>query len=63
MQPFVKSLKILAQSMLGAKTEGSLSFLASLVRNTLEPITFYGIQPISGKYTDMPTAEWKAGKI
>ena len=35
MQPVVRSLKILALAMLGAKMEGSLSFLASLVRNKL----------------------------
>ena len=34
-QHVVQSLKILAPSMLGARMEGSLSFLASLVRNTL----------------------------
>ena len=35
MQPVVRNLKILAPSMLGAKMEGSLSFLTSLVRNKL----------------------------
>ena len=34
-QPVVGSLNNLAPSMLGAKMEGSLSFLASLVRNSL----------------------------
>ena len=39
MQPVVRSLKILAPSMLGAKMEGSFSFLASLMRNTLSKRT------------------------
>ena len=34
-QPVVQSFKILAPLMFGAKMEGSLSFMASLVRNTL----------------------------
>ena len=43
MQPVLGSLKDLAPSMLGAKMEGSLSFLASLVRNALQKKRFFKI--------------------
>ena len=51
MQPVVRILKIIASSILGAKMDGSLLFLASLVRNTLQQFSSHYHKTLKeGKY-------------